>query len=365
MQEYDFKAIAKKFKLEGEMTSCERFGEGHINDTFLLKTEDDDENIHKYILQRINGTLFTNVKQLMSNISLVTEFNRKKVLARGGNPDREGITVIPTITNQPYYFDGAHYFRVYIFIDDATCFQVVKNPSDFYEAAVGFGNFANLLAEFDAKQLFEVLPNFHNTVMRYDNFLKAIEENKAGRADSIPEEIAWVKAHEEIKSIIVSKLASGEIPLRVTHNDTKFNNVMIDNTSGKAIAVIDLDTIMPGSLCYDFGDSIRFGCNPCAEDEPNLSIVNFSVSLFKEFTRGYLSAVGASITNAEKQNLVNGAIVMTYECGTRFLTDYLNGDTYFKTHRPGQNLDRARTQFKLVNDMIELYDELMSIVNQG
>lgn len=358
MEEFDFRNIYTQFEIDGEYVSCVRYGEGHINDTFKLTVNDKGKTVN-YILQRINNRLFKEVDKLMRNIELVTSFCRQSVVKRGGDPMRECLNVIPAKDGKSYYCDGENYFRVYVFIEDATTYQIVRNPQDFYESAVAFGNFANLLAEFDASQLYEVLPHFHDTKIRYANFEKAVAEDKRGRAKEVEREIAWVRAHSDLCGKIVDKIADGEIPLRVTHNDTKLNNVMIDNETGKGLAVIDLDTVMPGSLCYDFGDSIRFGCNPCEEDEPDLSKVNFRFDLYETYLKGYLSAVGESITEEERKNLPMGAVLMTYECGMRFLTDYLEGDTYFRTTRPGQNLDRAHTQFKLVDDMLSIYDKML------
>lgn len=357
-EEFDFKRIYERFSVPGEYVGCKRFGEGHINDTFRLTVNDGGKNVD-YILQRINDKLFTDVEKLMRNIELVTDFCRESVIKRGGDPMRECLSVVRTHEGKTYYFDGKDYFRIYVFIEGATTYQVVRKPEDFYESAVAFGSFANLLADFDASQLYEVLPDFHNTKIRYRNFRKSVEEDKCGRAAQVRAEIEWVDAHADLCGKIVDKIASGEIPLRVTHNDTKLNNVMIDNETGKGLAVIDLDTVMPGSLCYDFGDSIRFGCNPCEEDEPDLSKVNFRYDLYEAYLKGYLSAVGASITEEERRNLPMGAVLMTYECGMRFLADYLDGDVYFRTSRPRQNLDRAHTQFKLVDDMLKIYDKML------
>ncbi|HEY8389916.1 MAG TPA: aminoglycoside phosphotransferase family protein [Clostridia bacterium] len=357
----DYKDIYKNFLIDGDFVSLERYGEGHINDTYKLSVSDNGKIVN-YILQRINKRLFTNVEALMRNIELVTDFCRKSVIKRGGDPLRECLTLVKTRDGKSYYFDGTEYFRVYLFIENATTYQIVRNPQDFYQSAVAFGNFANLLADFDASQLYEVLPNFHNTKVRYENFKKAVEKDEFGRKQEVLKEIEWVEDHKYLCSQIVDKIASGEIPLRVTHNDTKLNNVMIDDATGKAIAVIDLDTVMPGSLCYDFGDSIRFGCNPAAEDEPDLSKVNFRFDLYQTYLEGYLSAIGDSITKAEKENLPMGAVLMTYECGMRFLTDYLEGDVYFRTSRKGQNLDRAHTQFKLVDDMLAIFDKMKALV---
>lgn len=362
-EEFNFKEICKKFAIDGEYVDCCRYGEGHINATFKLTVKNKEKKVN-YILQRINNRLFKDVEKLMHNIELVTSFCRKSVESRGGDPARECLNVIPAKEGKSYYFDGQNYFRVYVFIEGATTYQIVRDPQDFYESAVAFGNFANLLADFDASQLFEVLPNFHDTKIRYKNFLRAVTEDKCGRAREVEKEIEWVKAHSDLCGKIVDKIQTGEIPLRVTHNDTKLNNVMIDDATGKGLAVIDLDTVMPGSLCYDFGDSIRFGCNPCEEDERDLSKVNFRFDLYETYLKGYLSAVGDSITQEERKNLPMGAVLMTYECGMRFLTDYLEGDVYFRTTRPRQNLDRAHTQFKLVDDMLLNYEKMLfSAVN--
>ena len=359
--EFDFQNILTKFCVDGALTDCERYGEGHINDTFKVTMTENGKEVH-YILQRINNRLFPDVAKLMHNIALVTDFCRRSVLARGGDPMRECLTLIRTKDNKAYYFDGTNYFRMYVFIENATSYQSVRAPRDFYESAVAFGNFANLLADFDASQLYEVLPNFHNTRIRYENFETAVQKDACGRGKEVEREIAWVRAHKELCGKLVDAIAAKEIPLRVTHNDTKLNNVMLDDQTGKGIAVIDLDTVMPGSLCYDFGDSIRFGCNSVAEDEPNLTKVHFVSDLYKTYLEGYLSAVGKGITQREKELLPWGAILMTYECGMRFLTDYLEGDTYFKTHRPGHNLDRARTQFRLVDEMLACFDRMQEAV---
>lgn len=359
---YDFKKIISNFNLSGELVSCERYGEGHINETYLAIVNDNGSEV-KYILQRINSKLFTDVDKLMNNIRLVTEFNREKIKARGGNPDRESLSLVYTIDNKPYYrTEDNDYFRVYKFITNAIAYQIVEKPEHFYQSAVAFGNFANLLAEFDATQLFEVLPDFHNTEKRFRDFEASLKADKMGRADSVKAEIDFYLSRKDYCSKIVSLLRSGEMPTKVTHNDTKLNNVMLDDTTGEYVAVIDLDTIMPGSICYDFGDSIRFGCNPAAEDEKDLSKVNFDINLFESYAKGYLSALGQSVTQIERDNLAFGAILMTYECGMRFLSDYLDGDVYFRTHREGHNLDRTRTQIKLVSDMEKVLDKMQAIV---
>lgn len=360
---YDFLNVSRQFNLKGEFLSCNPYGEGHINQTFLLITADKGQQ-YKYILQRVNSNLFTDVPRLMNNISAVTEYSRKIILERGGNPDRETLTVVKTKSDENYYFDGENYFRIYLFIDDATAYQVVENPVHFYESAVAFGNFANMLASFNASVLYEPLPNFHNTKKRFADLKLAIEQNKAGRAADVQPEIQFALSRENITDVIVNQLESGAIPLKVTHNDTKLNNVLIDNKTDKAVAVIDLDTIMPGTIVYDFGDSIRFGCNPAAEDEQDLSKVNFDINLFETYVKGYMSALRSTMIQTEADNLALGAIMMTYECGIRFLADHLDGDVYFRVKRENHNLDRARTQFKLVSDMEKCFDQMNKIVKK-
>ena len=359
MKKYDYREIVGKFRVSGIFTECVRYGEGHINDTYKVTTEEKGKEVH-YILQRINNRLFPDVAKLMHNIELVTEFCRGSVLAQGGDPMRECLTLIHTKDGKSYCCDGKDYYRMYVFIERATTYQTVCDPRDFYESAVAFGNFANLLAGFDASQLYEILTDFHNTKIRYENFLRAVEKDECSRKAEVQKEIDWVIERKNLCGILVDRIAAGEIPLRVTHNDTKLNNVMLDDETGKGIAVIDLDTVMPGSLCYDFGDSIRFGCNSAAEDEPDTSKVHFVFDLYKTYLDGYLSAVGKSITEREKELLPWGAVLMTYECGMRFLTDYLEGDVYFRTHRERHNLDRARTQFKLVNEMLAMIDQMLA-----
>ena len=359
--DYDFKNIYANFCVDGKFIDCEPYGEGHINRTYLLRLQKGGE-VKKYIFQRINNKLFTDVPRLMNNIRLVTEFAREKIIERGGNPDRETLTVIPAIDGLPYWSDGENYFRMYLFIDNATSYQVVEKPEHFYESAVAFGNFANLLAEFDAKNLYEPLPRFHDTGKRYNDFLNSLEKDVRGRASEIRAETDFALSGKPRVNLIVDKLKSGEIPTKVTHNDTKLNNVLIDDVTGKGVAVIDLDTIMPGTICYDFGDSIRFGCNHSAEDERDLSKVNFDINLFEEYTKGYFFALKDTVTRSEAENLALGAVLMTYECGIRFLADYLDGDVYFRIKRERHNLDRARTQFKLVSDMDKNFDRMNQIV---
>ena len=358
----ELKNVLKNFSICGDLVSVEPYGNGHINVTYLAVYNENGKTV-RYILQKINSKLFNPVEKLMRNIELVTEFNRKKIVENGGDPDRESLTIVRTNDGKTFYkTEDDEYFRVYIFIENTVAYQTVSKPSDFYYSALAFGNFNNLLAEFDASELYEILPRFHDTQKRYGDFLQAVENDAFDRAKDCVPEIEFIKARSSYYSKIFDMLKSGEMPLKVTHNDTKLNNVLLDAESGKPVAVIDLDTIMPGSVCYDFGDSIRFGCNPCEEDEKDLTKVNFRFDLYKVYLEGFLEALGDRITQVEKDNLAFGSILMTIECGMRFLADYLSGDTYFRTHRPGQNLDRARTQLKLVSDMEKILDEMNALV---
>ena len=338
---------------------AERYGAGHINDTFAVWAAD---HSRRWILQRINTDTFTDPAGLMENVTGVTSYLRREILARGGDPDREALNVVPTREGKPYYTDcegGA--WRAYLFVEGTVCLQKVENERDFYTVAETFGNFQNQLAGYPAATLHETIARFHDTPNRYANFEKALAADVMGRAREIGPEIAFIRAREADCHVLMDQLAAGVLPLRVTHNDTKLNNVLIDQATGKGICVIDLDTVMPGLSAYDFGDSIRFGANDCAEDEPDQSKVHFSLHLYEVFARGYLAAAGSAMTEAERRSLPWGAKLMTLECGIRFLTDYLEGDHYFKISRPAQNLDRARTQFTLVEGMEREFDAMTQL----
>ena len=350
---------AAAFAFDRPAGEAERFGAGHINDTFAVWAADRSK---RWILQRINTDTFTDPAGLMENVTGVTAYLRRQIIERGGDPDRETLNVIPTLDGKPYYTDtegGA--WRAYIFVEGTVCLQKVENERDFYTAAETFGNFQNQLAGYPAATLHETIARFHDTPNRYANFEKALAADVMGRAREVGPEIAFIRAREADCHVLMDQLAAGVLPLRVTHNDTKLNNVLIDQATGKGICVIDLDTVMPGLSAYDFGDSIRFGANDCAEDEPDQSKVHFSLHLYEVFARGYLAAAGSAMTEAERRSLPWGAKLMTLECGIRFLTDYLEGDHYFKISRPAQNLDRARTQFTLVEGMEREFDAMTQL----
>ena len=313
----------------------------------------------------MNRGVFKNPDELMENVMNITSFLHRKVLEAGGDPERETLEVIPTKEGKNYLenTDG-ECWRMYLYIEDVTSFDAVEKPEDFYNSAVAFGNFQRLLADYPAATLHETIPNFHNTVSRLADFKKAVKEDVCGRAKDVQEEIRFVLDRRADCSLICDALDRGEIPLRVTHNDTKLNNILIDNHTGKGICVVDLDTVMPGSALYDYGDAIRFGASTGAEDEKNLDLISCDLNLYEIYTKGYLEGCRGSLTDAEIRMLPVGAKLMTLECGMRFLTDHLQNDVYFKIHRPNHNLDRARTQFKLVADMESKWEQMGRIAEK-
>lgn len=361
----DFHKLTRNFCFQGEFIEANPYGSGHINDTYAAVFSGNGTQTHRYIMQRINHKVFRNPEKLMENIEGITKHLRKKIISKGGDPDRETLNIIPTSSGESFYktVDG-DYWRSYIFIEDAQTYDRVENEGHFYAAGKAFGKFQELLSDFHADKLYETIPDFHHTGKRYETFIKAVENDPFNRAAGVKEEIDFVIKRAGETNILVNMLKNSKIPLRVTHNDTKFNNVMIDDVSGEGICVIDLDTVMPGTALYDFGDSIRSGANPALEDEKDLDKVWMELSLFEKFTQGYLESASYFLTPEEIEYLPFGAKLMTLECGIRFLTDYLSGDVYFKVHRQGHNLDRTRTQFKMVADMENKWDEMQQIVNR-
>ena len=353
MNEHEL-AILRQFCLDAEPASCTPYGCGHINRTYLVATAGG----RCYILQKINHHTFRDVAGLMENIELVTEHLRRK------SPDpRSVLTLIRTKDGKSYLKADDGYWRVFRFVEDSICLQQPESDADFYESAVGFGTFQQLLSDFPAEKLHETIPNFHNTPDRYRAFHETLTRDPMHRAAQVQPEIEFALARQAEMAALQNALDAGELPLRVTHNDTKLNNVLFDAKTRRALCIIDLDTVMPGSALYDDGDSIRFGAATAAEDERELDKMEMSLERFRVFTRGYVRAC-PGLTQKELELLPLGAKVMTMECGVRFLTDYLDGDHYFAVHRDGQNLDRARTQFRLVADMEKKWDEMRKIVEE-
>ncbi len=356
----NIETVVDKFDFKGNLVSVKEFGSGHINKTYIAVYDDNGIEI-KYVVQKINDSVFKNVDVLMENVFAVTSYLQGVITENGGDADRETLHFIKTKDDKNYYSDGNNNcFRAYIFVKDSISYDSVESAELFAASGVAFGRFQKLLSKFDASTLAETIPHFHDTFWRYENeFLPAVSADIAGRADTCGEEIKFVKQRADDTKVLIDLIDNGKLPLRVTHNDTKLNNVMFDVNTNKCVCVIDLDTVMPGLALYDFGDSIRFGANTAAEDESDLSKVKINLEYFEAYAKGFLSEAGNSLNQCEKDNLAFASKMMTFECGMRFLTDYLNGDTYFKTDYPQHNLVRARNQFKLVSDM-ELNMEKMN-----
>jgi len=352
----EYLQIPKKFEIKGDVKNCIAFGNGHINGTYKVFTDCGGEEF-TYILQYINSNVFKEPEKVMSNIGKVTEYLRPMVKS-----NREVLNFIKSDNGTICYKDeDGGYWRMYEFVDFA---DGVDRPTleEFYECGLAFGNFQRLLSNFPADELYETIPDFHNTPKRYENFLKSLEENKSGRADNALEEIEFVKARKDFYGVLIEANQKGELPLRVSHNDTKSNNVLLDDKTHKALCVIDLDTIMPGFSVTDFGDAIRFGASTADEDEKDLDKVKLDIEKFRIYAKGFIDGCGGRLPKEEIMLLPEGAKMMTVECGMRFLADFIDGDTYFKTAYAEHNLVRCRTQFKLVSEMEAHWDEMKAIV---
>ena len=357
--------VLAAFDFGAPVVGALRYGQGHINDTFVVHTQPEDTSCRRFILQRMSAAAFKRPDQLMENIMGVTEYLGREIESRGGDREREALRVIRPRNGEPYYTDSANgAWRVYPFVEDTICYQTAETPALFAASGRAFGRFQRLLQGYPAQTLHETIPHFHDTEDRLAKLKAALAADKLGRAAECRPELDFVLSREADCSVALQALRDGVLPLRVTHNDTKLNNVLMDRDSGEGLCIIDLDTVMPGLSINDFGDSIRFGANHSAEDEKDLSKVNLDVSLFEAYTQAFLEGAGGTLTAAEIDHLPWGAKLMTFECGIRFLTDYLEGDVYFHTTRDGQNLDRCRTQFKLVSDMEAHWDELAEIVKK-
>ena len=342
-----------RFPLDGTPVRCEAIKTGHVNSTYLITTDTGE----RYILQDVNTYAFPKTYIIMDNVSAISRH-----LAEKGSGATAMISYIDTLDGKRYYDDGhGGAWRLYPFVENSICLNRAETPADFYECARAFGHFQHALIDFPAEELGETITDFHNTPARYGRFREAVEADAVGRLEAVREETAFVLAREERASRLQRMREAGQLPVRVTHNDTKINNVLFDADTRKAVCVIDLDTVMPGLAVYDFGDAIRFGASTAAEDERDLDKVMLDLDLFRVFTRGYLEACPA-LTENEIASLSLGAYTMTLECGMRFLTDYLMGDKYFAIDYPEQNLDRARTQFKLLSDMEKKWDAMETIV---
>lgn len=352
--------VMRQFSLAGECKNITPLGAGHINTTFLA-----DCGEISYVIQKINTTVFKDAQGLMHNIFAVTDYLKERIKENGGDPMRETLTFVKTKNGGLYYQDeNGDCYRAYIFVKDSVCYNAADTPALFARSGAAFGRFQYMLRDFPADTLHETIPHFHDTPWRFHHeFEPAVAEDRYGKACACQEEIRFVNERAGRLSAITDRIADGSIPLRVTHNDTKLNNILFDTYTNEALAVIDLDTVMPGSALYDFGDSIRFGAATAKEDSTN-STVQLDLAYFEAYTKAFLAATGDALNACEKELLAYAAWLITVECGMRFLTDYLNGSIYFKTEYEAHNLDRARNQFRLAADMERKSETMMQIVKQ-
>ena len=359
----ELRELAGQFQIPGEFLDGVPYGSGHINDTYAITFRQEGKKT-RYILQRINHNIFKDPPAVMENIIRVTQHIRDKIQAQDAdNVLRRVLTVIPTSKGESYHIDDSgDYWRAYIFIENATTYDTLQSPEQAYEAAKTFGEFQKTLIDLPSPPLKETILNFHSGPVRYQAFQRALEANSYNRAANAEKEISFLQSHSWIFDVIPEKVARGEMPVRTTHNDTKINNVMLDDETGEGVCVIDLDTVMPGSVLYDFGDLVRTVTSPTHEDELDLSKVKMHMHMFEKLARGYLAGAGDFLSESERSHLAFAGKLITLIIGTRFLTDYLEGDVYFKYRRDGHNLDRCRTQFKLVQSIIEQEEEMMKFV---
>ncbi len=358
----NFQDIIAPFGITAPIVSKEEICSGNINQTYLVTV--DEGGFHKqYIVQRINSFVFKQPDAVMTNILAVTEHIKKKLVEECGTYDRRVLSFLKTEDGKPYYYTSStkHFFRVYEYVSNTVAHNMVHTPEQFYEAGREFGEFQGLLADFPADTLAEIIPDFHNTPKRYESFREAIENDAVGRVAEVQDEIRFLLDRYDDCGRIVDSMSSGVIPRRVTHNDTKINNVLFDTETGKAICVIDLDTVMPGSSLYDFGDAVRFGASTAAEDERDLSKVSLNLELYEQFTRGFIKGTAGLLTDEEIRLLPYGAYIMTLELSVRFFTDYLNGDKYFKVDSDDHNLVRTRNQMRLLQDMEANWTQMCEI----
>ena len=356
----DIKNIASNFNFISEPVSVKEFGSGHINSTYIADCVE-----KKYVIQEVNHNVFKDVEGLMNNVFSVTNYLKKKYKEYGGDYERETLNFVKTKDGEKFFVDDGSYYRSYVFVKDSICYDSADTAELFGRSGTAFGKFQRLLTDFPADTLVETIPHFHDTYWRYENeFLPALQNAAEERKEACKAEIDFIKSRKDEMKKITSLIDAGEIPLRVTHNDTKLNNILFDEKTGESLAVIDLDTVMPGSALYDFGDSIRFGASTAAEDEKDLDKVSINLDYFKAYAEGFLSQAGEVFTKAETENLAFSSKLITLELAMRFLSDFLNGDVYFKTDYPEHNLVRAKNQLRLVEDIESKLDEMNDIIRQ-
>ncbi len=362
------RSIIARFDFPGALAGCEAIKTGHINRTYRLRFDQPDGTAREYVLQRINTFAFKKPREVMHNVALVTGHLRAAMEKQGIDPKNRVLTLVPAKDGGALYEDESGSWRAYDFITHARTVDRVDSPAQFREIGRAFGEFQNMLSDFPIGELYDTIPDFHDTVKRLQAFERSVAADVAGRVNQVEPEISAVRARREAMGRIVRMIEAGELPLRVTHNDTKINNVMLDEDTGAALCVIDLDTVMAGSVLYDFGDAIRYGASTAAEDERDLDKVHLDMDLFTAYADGFISQTARGLTEAELLNLPLGALVMTFENGMRFLTDYLDGDVYFHIENPDDNLARARCQLALLADMEahagEIYESVRKLVEK-
>ena len=357
----DFPNLVKHFSFEGDFLDAVSYGTGHINETYAARFQQPDGTTRRYILQQINTQIFKAPEKVMRNIQKVTSHLRRKL----GGQERAVVTLVPTTDGESFYVTpSGEFWRAEVFIEGAQTYLTARDSQHYYNAARAFGEFQKYLDDFPIHELHDTIPDFHHTGKRFDAFLRAVERDAVNRTAQVKREIDFVLQRADEATVLTDMVEKGQMPLRVTHNDTKLDNVMIDDVTGEGVCVIDLDTVMPGFAVFDFGDTVRSCANTGLEDEPDLSKVNFDLSVFDRLAHGFLDATREILTPAEIDQLAFGAKLITFEQGIRFLTDYLNGDTYYKIHRPSHNLDRARTQLKLVQKMEQSYDAMLATIER-
>ncbi|MHB9137879.1 MAG: phosphotransferase enzyme family protein [Victivallaceae bacterium] len=358
---HDIRKISESFEIYGDYVSAAPYGSGHINDTYRAAFRQGGSTIH-YIFQRINHNIFKNPPALMENIERVTTHIFNKIKG-GKDATRHTLVIIKTKSGKTYHQDAdGNFWRVYVFIEKAKTYDVIEHDSQAYQAARAFGEFQKTLVDLPGARLHETIPNFHNTPKRFEALEQAIAADVAGRAKLASKEIDFVLKRKADASLLLNLNAQGAIPERITHNDTKLNNVMLDDKTGDGVCVIDLDTVMPGLIHYDFGDMVRTSTSPALEDEKDLSKVKMQFNMFEALLSGYLATAKDFLTPVEMEYLPFAGKLITMEIGVRFLTDFLSGDVYFKVHRDGHNLDRCRTQFKLVASIEEQMDKMQKLL---
>ena len=356
--------IVGRFRVGGSRVSIDASGSGHINDTYVsrIRTE---QGLVRYVHQRINRTVFRSPEQLMDNIVRVTTHIRAKIRALGGDPERRTLTIVPTIDGRSYYRSAeGDYWRTYRFVENARTYDTAQGPDHAYSVGRAFAEFQQMLSDLPGPRLHETIAHFGDTRRRFESFVEALEDDPENRAATARAEIRFAEDREELAAPLVDLLRNNTVPERVIHYDTKINNVLIDDRTGQGICVIDLDTVMPGTALYDFGDSIRLGASRRAEDETDLSVVGLDLDLFEALARGYLEVASAFLTEAELEHLAVSSKLVTFAIGLRFLTDHLAGDVYFKTHRKQHNLERCRAQFAMVRDMESKAERMQAIIDR-